>query len=151
MNLGKFLRDLLHRVRLVESNPDDRILTALCKPAVRLFELAERFKLPVLSFVDTTAAYPGVPERIELVGELVVGRENADVTVSDLSAVAEAEQAMSDGARESMIRGMVDRLAATGDVDGDHYLHATRGELLHRLGQSDEVPDRPRDDISRAA
>src|SRR5688572_8490050 len=30
------------------------------RKAVRLFELAERFNLPVLSFVDTTAAYPGV-------------------------------------------------------------------------------------------
>ena len=30
------------------------------RKAVRLFELAERFHLPVLSFVDTTAAYPGV-------------------------------------------------------------------------------------------
>jgi acetyl-CoA carboxylase carboxyl transferase subunit alpha len=29
------------------------------RKAVRLFELAERFSLPVLSFVDTTAAYPG--------------------------------------------------------------------------------------------
>src|SRR6185369_12568964 len=30
------------------------------RKAVRLFELAERFRLPVISFVDTPAAYPGM-------------------------------------------------------------------------------------------
>jgi acetyl-CoA carboxylase carboxyl transferase subunit alpha len=41
------------------------------RKAVRLFELAERFKLPVLSFVDTTAAYPGVSSEERGVAEAI--------------------------------------------------------------------------------
>ena len=38
-DLGKFLRDLLDRVRLGEADADDRILAALGEAAVRLLEL----------------------------------------------------------------------------------------------------------------
>jgi acetyl-CoA carboxylase carboxyl transferase subunit alpha len=41
------------------------------RKAVRLFELAERFHLPVLSFVDTTAAYPGVSSEERGVAEAI--------------------------------------------------------------------------------
>ena len=41
------------------------------RKAVRLMELAERFKLPVLSFVDTTAAYPGVSSEERGVAEAI--------------------------------------------------------------------------------
>jgi acetyl-CoA carboxylase carboxyl transferase subunit alpha len=33
------------------------------RKAIRLMDMAERFSLPVLSFVDTSAAYPGVAAR----------------------------------------------------------------------------------------
>jgi len=41
------------------------------RKAVRLMEMAERFKLPVLSFVDTTAAYPGVSSEERGVAEAI--------------------------------------------------------------------------------
>lgn len=41
------------------------------RKAVRLLELAERFRLPVLSFVDTTAAYPGVSSEERGVAEAI--------------------------------------------------------------------------------
>jgi len=41
------------------------------RKAVRLMELAERFTLPVLSFVDTTAAYPGVSSEERGVAEAI--------------------------------------------------------------------------------
>ena len=41
------------------------------RKAVRLLELAERFHLPVLSFVDTTAAYPGVSSEERGVAEAI--------------------------------------------------------------------------------
>ena len=41
------------------------------RKAVRLMELAERFRLPVLSFVDTTAAYPGVSSEERGVAEAI--------------------------------------------------------------------------------
>ncbi|WP_304170734.1 acetyl-CoA carboxylase carboxyltransferase subunit alpha [Phenylobacterium aquaticum] len=41
------------------------------RKAVRLLELAERFNLPVISFVDTTAAYPGVGSEERGVAEAI--------------------------------------------------------------------------------
>ena len=41
------------------------------RKAVRLFEMAERFKMPVISFVDTTAAYPGVASEERSVAEAI--------------------------------------------------------------------------------
>lgn len=41
------------------------------RKAIRLMELAERFKLPVLSFVDTPAAYPGVASEERGVAEAI--------------------------------------------------------------------------------
>jgi len=41
------------------------------RKAVRLFELAERFKLPVISFVDTPAAYPGISSEERGVAEAI--------------------------------------------------------------------------------
>jgi acetyl-CoA carboxylase carboxyl transferase subunit alpha len=41
------------------------------RKAVRLFELAERFKLPVISFVDTPAAYPGMASEERGVAEAI--------------------------------------------------------------------------------
>jgi acetyl-CoA carboxylase carboxyl transferase subunit alpha len=41
------------------------------RKAIRLLELAERFNLPVISFVDTTAAYPGVASEERGVAEAI--------------------------------------------------------------------------------
>jgi acetyl-CoA carboxylase carboxyl transferase subunit alpha len=41
------------------------------RKAIRLLELAERFSLPVISFVDTTAAYPGVASEERGVAEAI--------------------------------------------------------------------------------
>ncbi len=41
------------------------------RKAVRLFEMAERFRMPVISFVDTTAAYPGVASEERSVAEAI--------------------------------------------------------------------------------
>lgn len=41
------------------------------RKAIRLMELAERFHLPVISFVDTTAAYPGVASEERGVAEAI--------------------------------------------------------------------------------
>ena len=41
------------------------------RKAIRLLELAERFHLPVISFVDTTAAYPGVGSEERGVAEAI--------------------------------------------------------------------------------
>ena len=41
------------------------------RKAVRLLEMAERFNLPVISFVDTTAAYPGVGSEERGVAEAI--------------------------------------------------------------------------------
>ena len=41
------------------------------RKAIRLMELAERFNLPVISFVDTTAAYPGVASEERGVAEAI--------------------------------------------------------------------------------
>ncbi|MBS0363656.1 MAG: acetyl-CoA carboxylase carboxyltransferase subunit alpha [Proteobacteria bacterium] len=41
------------------------------RKAIRLLELAERFKLPVISFVDTTAAYPGIASEERGVAEAI--------------------------------------------------------------------------------
>jgi acetyl-CoA carboxylase carboxyl transferase subunit alpha len=41
------------------------------RKAVRLFELAERFNLPVISFVDTPAAYPGMASEERGVAEAI--------------------------------------------------------------------------------
>ena len=41
------------------------------RKTVRLMELAERFKLPVISFVDTTAAYPGISSEERGVAEAI--------------------------------------------------------------------------------
>jgi acetyl-CoA carboxylase carboxyl transferase subunit alpha len=41
------------------------------RKAIRLMELAERFNLPVISFVDTTAAYPGVTSEERGVAEAI--------------------------------------------------------------------------------
>ena len=41
------------------------------RKAIRLLEMAERFSLPVISFVDTTAAYPGVGSEERGVAEAI--------------------------------------------------------------------------------
>jgi acetyl-CoA carboxylase carboxyl transferase subunit alpha len=41
------------------------------RKAIRLMELAERFNLPVISFVDTTAAYPGIASEERGVAEAI--------------------------------------------------------------------------------
>ncbi len=41
------------------------------RKAIRLMEMAERFNLPVVSFVDTTAAYPGVASEERGVAEAI--------------------------------------------------------------------------------
>ncbi|MGH3139057.1 MAG: RNA polymerase sigma factor [Gaiellales bacterium] len=68
------------------------------------------------------------PQIAALYGELSRLTGSAVVELSRAVAVAEAE------GPEAGLR-IVDGLA----LDEYHYLHATRGELLHRLGQSDEA------------
>ena len=63
-----------------------------------------------------------------LYGELARLTESPVVELSRAVAIAEAE------GPEAGLR-IVDGL----ELDDYHYLHATRGELLHRLGQSDEA------------
>jgi acetyl-CoA carboxylase carboxyl transferase subunit alpha len=41
------------------------------RKAIRLMEMAERFNLPVVSFVDTTAAYPGIASEERGVAEAI--------------------------------------------------------------------------------
>ncbi len=41
------------------------------RKAIRLMEMAERFNLPVISFVDTTAAYPGIASEERGVAEAI--------------------------------------------------------------------------------
>lgn len=45
--------------------------------------------------------------------------------------------AMSDGPRPAL--AIIDAIAATGDLDNYHLLHATRADLLRRLGSADEA------------
>ena len=62
------------------------------RKAVRLFELAERFQLPVLSFVDTTAAYPGVSSEERGVAEAIArSTEKALMLESPMVAVVTGE------------------------------------------------------------
>ena len=51
------------------------------RKALRLMEMAERFKLPVLTLIDTPGAYPGIDseergisEAIMFDGQVIVGR-----------------------------------------------------------------------------
>jgi RNA polymerase sigma-70 factor (ECF subfamily) len=45
--------------------------------------------------------------------------------------------AMADGPRQAL--ELIDALAATGDLDGYHLLHAARADLLRRVGASEEA------------
>ena len=45
--------------------------------------------------------------------------------------------AMVDGPRQGL--ALLDALAATGDLDNHHLLHAARADLLRRLGSSEEA------------
>jgi RNA polymerase sigma-70 factor, ECF subfamily len=57
------------------------------------------------------------------------------------SPVVELNRAVAVGEADGPAAGLalVDELAASGDIDGYHYLHATRAELLRRLGRTDEA------------
>ena len=68
------------------------------------------------------------PQIAALYGELSRLTGSEVVELSRAVAIAEAE------GPEAGLR-IVDGL----ELDDYHYLHATRGELLHRLGQSDEA------------
>ena len=70
------------------------------------------------------------PQIAALYGELALLTGSPVVELSRAIAVAEAE-----GAEAGL--AIVDRL----DLDGYRYLHATRGELLRRLGRTDEAAD----------
>ena len=70
------------------------------------------------------------PQIAALYGELARLTDSPVVELSRAVAVAET-----DGAEAGL--EIVDRLA----LDGYHYLHATRGELLHRLGRTAEARD----------
>jgi acetyl-CoA carboxylase carboxyl transferase subunit alpha len=62
------------------------------RKAVRLFELAERFKLPVISFVDTPAAYPGLASEERGVAEAIArSTEKALMLESPMVAVVTGE------------------------------------------------------------
>ncbi len=62
------------------------------RKAVRLFELAERFKLPVISFVDTPAAYPGMASEERGVAEAIArSTEKALLLESPMVAVVTGE------------------------------------------------------------
>ena len=70
------------------------------------------------------------PQIAALYGELARLTDSPVVELSRAVAVAESE-----GPEAGL--EIVDRLA----LDGYHYLHATRGELLHRLGRTAEARD----------
>ena len=72
------------------------------------------------------------PQIALLYGELKRLTGSPVVELNRAVAVAEAE-----GPAAGL--ALVDELAATGDVDGYHYLHASRAELLHRLGRTHEA------------
>ncbi len=72
------------------------------------------------------------PQIALLYGELVRLTGSPVVELNRAVAVAEA-----DGPAAGL--ALVDELVATGQVDGYHYLHATRAELLQRLGRHDEA------------
>ena len=72
------------------------------------------------------------PQIALLYGELVRLTGSPVVELNRAVAVAEAE-----GPAAGL--ALVDALAATGDVDGYHYLHASRAELLQRLGRTEEA------------
>lgn len=57
------------------------------RKAVRLFEMAERFKLPVISFVDTPAAYPGMASEERGVAE-AIARSTEKALMLDVPMVA---------------------------------------------------------------
>ncbi|HEX7887107.1 MAG TPA: acetyl-CoA carboxylase carboxyltransferase subunit alpha [Phenylobacterium sp.] len=57
------------------------------RKAVRLFELAERFTLPVISFVDTPAAYPGIASEERGVAE-AIARSTEKALMLDVPMVA---------------------------------------------------------------
>lgn len=57
------------------------------RKAIRLMELAERFKLPVISFVDTPAAYPGVGSEERGVAE-AIARSTEKCLMLDVPMVA---------------------------------------------------------------
>jgi RNA polymerase sigma-70 factor, ECF subfamily len=67
-----------------------------------------------------------------LYGELVELTGSPVVELNRAVAVAEA-----DGPAAGL--ALVDELAGRGDLDRYHYLHATRGELLRRLGRTGEA------------
>jgi RNA polymerase sigma-70 factor, ECF subfamily len=73
---------------------------------------------------------PDWPQIAALYGELSRRSGSPVVELSRAVAIAEAE-----GAEVGL--ALVDAL----NLDGYHYLHATRGELLRRLGRSDEARD----------
>ncbi len=52
------------------------------RKAIRLMEMAERFKLPVLTFVDTAGAYPGVDAEARGQAEAIARAVEACLTVS---------------------------------------------------------------------
>ncbi|HEY3697127.1 carboxyl transferase domain-containing protein, partial [Phenylobacterium sp.] len=51
------------------------------RKAIRLMDLAERFNLPVLSFVDTSAAYPGVASEERGVAEAIARSTERSLTL----------------------------------------------------------------------
>jgi acetyl-CoA carboxylase carboxyl transferase subunit alpha len=51
------------------------------RKAIRLMDLAERFNLPVLSFVDTSAAYPGVASEERGVAEAIARATERSLTL----------------------------------------------------------------------
>ena len=57
------------------------------RKAVRLFEMAERFKMPVISFVDTPAAYPGMASEERGVAE-AIARSTEKALMLDVPMVA---------------------------------------------------------------
>jgi RNA polymerase sigma-70 factor (ECF subfamily) len=71
---------------------------------------------------------------VALYGELAKVAPTVVVALNRAVAVAEV-----DGPAAGL--ALVDRLAADGQLDRYHYLHATRADLLRRLGRADEAGD----------
>jgi acetyl-CoA carboxylase carboxyl transferase subunit alpha len=71
------------------------------RKAVRLMDLAERFNLPVLSFIDTGGAYPGIGGEERGVAE-AIARGTAVISPEGCASILLRDRGMAEGAAKAM-------------------------------------------------
>src|SRR2546426_10500836 len=74
---------------------------------------------------------------IRLYGDFDLAEEVAQEAFAAVSLNRAVEVAMVDGPQPAL--ALIDALAATGELEGYHLLHATRADLLRRVGSSAEA------------